>query len=78
LYGKVKFARNDRTVRGGPGVGGGVGLYIRSGLGFMVIARSSESGVEFLFVEIKMRNRVVLVAKIYRPPYKCCVSFARR
>jgi hypothetical protein len=25
-----KFVRNDRTVRGGPGVG----LYIKSGLGF--------------------------------------------
>jgi hypothetical protein len=29
------FVRNDRTVRGGPGVGG-VGLYIRSELGFKV------------------------------------------
>jgi hypothetical protein len=38
-----KFVRNDRTVRGG-----GVGL--RSGLGFKVIARSSESDVKFLFV----------------------------
>jgi hypothetical protein len=34
----------------------------------MVIARSSESGVEFLFVEVKLRNRVVRVATIYRPP----------
>jgi hypothetical protein len=49
-------------------VGGGLGLYIRSGIGFKVIARSSESGVEFLFVDIKLRNRVVLVATIYRPP----------
>jgi hypothetical protein len=40
-----KFVRNDRTVRGG-----GVGLFIRSGLGFKVIARSSESDVKFLFV----------------------------
>jgi hypothetical protein len=45
-----------------------VGLYIRSELGFKVIARSSESGVEFLFVEIKLRNRVNLVATVYRPP----------
>jgi hypothetical protein len=43
-----KFVRNDRTVRVGPGVGGGG---VESGLGFKVIARSSESGVEFLFVE---------------------------
>jgi hypothetical protein len=33
-----------------------------------VIPRSSESGVEFLFVEIKLRNRMFLVATIYRPP----------
>jgi hypothetical protein len=33
-----------------------------------VIARSSESGVEFLFVEIKLHNRVVLLATICRPP----------
>jgi hypothetical protein len=64
-----KVVRNDWMVRGGSGVGGGgVGLYIRSGLGFKLIARSSESGVEFLFVEVKLRNRVVLVATIYRPP----------
>jgi hypothetical protein len=30
-----KFVRNDRMVRSGPGVGGGVvGLYIKSGLRF--------------------------------------------
>jgi hypothetical protein len=63
-----KFVRNDRTVRVGPGVGGSrVGFYMRYGLGFKVIARSSESGVE-LFVEVKLRNRVVLVATIYGPP----------
>jgi hypothetical protein len=45
-----------------------VGLYIRGGLGFKVIASSSECGAEFLFVEIKLRNRVVLMATIYRPP----------
>jgi hypothetical protein len=40
-----KFVRNDRTERGGPGVrGGGVGSD----------SRSSESGVKFLFVEIKL------------------------
>jgi hypothetical protein len=46
-----KFVRNDRTVHSGFGVGGdGVALYIRSGLGFKVIARSSESGVEFFLL----------------------------
>jgi hypothetical protein len=65
-----KFVRNHWIVRGGPGVGGGcVGSYIRSGLGFKVIARSSESFVEFLFIEIKPRlRRMVFVATIYRPP----------
>jgi hypothetical protein len=64
-----KFVRNDRTVCGAPGLaGGGVGLYIRSGFGFKVIAKSSDSGVEFLFVEIKLRNRVLLVVTMYRPP----------
>jgi hypothetical protein len=33
-----------------------------------VVAKSSESSVEFLFLEIKLRNRVILVATIYRPP----------
>jgi hypothetical protein len=79
-----KVVRNYWMVRGGPGVGGGgVGLYIKSGLGFKVIARSSESGVEFLFVEVKLRNRVVLVATIYRPPntsvvYRSTVIMVRR
>jgi hypothetical protein len=53
-----------------------VGLYIRSGLGFKVIAKSSESsGVEFLFVEIKLRNRVVLVATICIPPNTSVVYY---
>jgi hypothetical protein len=45
-----------------------VGLYIKNGLGFKAIARSSESDVEFLFVEIGLRNQVVLGTTIYRPP----------
>jgi hypothetical protein len=57
------------TVRGGPGVSGGdEGLYIRIWLGFKEIARSTESAVEFLFVENGVLNLVVPVATIYRPP----------
>jgi hypothetical protein len=40
--------------------GGGVGLYKRSGLGFKV--------VESLLRVSRLRNRVVLMATIYRPP----------
>jgi hypothetical protein len=55
-----------------------VGLYIRSGLGFKVIARSSESGVEFFFAVIKLRNRVVFVAIIYYTGHLAQVLFIIR
>jgi hypothetical protein len=42
---------------------GGVGSYIR--FGFKVGTKYSDSGVNFLIVEIKLRKWVVLVATIY-------------
>jgi hypothetical protein len=49
-------------VRGKTGTdGGGVGIYIRNSLRYKIVRQSTETGVEFLFVEIRLFNRVILV-----------------
>jgi hypothetical protein len=61
--------RNDRTVFGRPQTqGGGVGIYLKSGIKYRVLAKSKEIGIEFLFAEIIINTRKILIASIYRPP----------
>jgi hypothetical protein len=58
--------RNDRTVRGRTGTDGvGVGINIRNSL---------RCKIEFLFVEIRLLNRIVLVGSVYRPPISSIVN----
>jgi hypothetical protein len=73
-----KFIRNDRSVRGRTGVaGGGVGLYVRKGISFKEVAKSSEAGIEYLFVEMRLSDRMILVGSIYRPPNSSTVYLAQ-
>jgi hypothetical protein len=46
----------------------GLVYYIRNSLRYKKVRQSTEIGVEFLFVEIKLLNRVILVGSLYRPP----------
>jgi hypothetical protein len=63
-----KFVRNDRTVRGRTGTDGvGVGIHIRNSL---------RCKIEFLFLEIRLLNRVVLLGSVYRPPISSIVNHA--
>jgi exonuclease III len=63
------FLRNDRTVLGRPNTqGGGVGIYLKSGLKYRILAKSKEIGLEFIFVEIIVNSKKLLIASIYRPP----------
>jgi hypothetical protein len=55
-------------VRGRTGTDGdGVGIYIRNGLRYKIVRQSTEIGVEFLFVVIRLLDRVILVGSVYRP-----------
>jgi hypothetical protein len=42
--------------------GGGVGIK------YKIVRQSTEIGVDFMFVEIMMLNRLILVGLVYRPP----------
>jgi hypothetical protein len=56
---------NYRSVYGGPGTGGGgVGLYLQNKL----VAKSSQVGVEYVFVEIRLPQKTLLMGSVYRPP----------
>jgi hypothetical protein len=66
-----KFVRIDRTVRSRTDTAGGgvsISIYIRSSLRHKIVRQSTDIGVEFLFVEITLLNRVILVGSVYRPP----------
>jgi hypothetical protein len=72
-----KFVRNDRTVRGRNGTdSSGVGIYIGNGLMYKIVRHSTEIGLEFMFVEIKLLNRVILVGLVFRPPNSSIVYHA--
>lgn len=64
-----KLLRNDRFRKRG----GGVALYVREDLSTRVIARSKKESkhVEFLFVETKVNNILMLIGVVYAPPSNC-------
>jgi Reverse transcriptase (RNA-dependent DNA polymerase)/Endonuclease-reverse transcriptase len=61
-----KLVRSDRTDGRR---GGGVGIYIKSGISYKVIAKSTPAQpVDYIFVDLKIFGTRVLVAVIYCPP----------
>jgi hypothetical protein len=56
-----RFLRNDRSVFGRPVTGGGVGLYLKNKL----VAKSSQVGVEYIFAEIRLPHKTLLVGSVY-------------
>jgi hypothetical protein len=64
-----RFLRNDRSVYGRPGTGGGgVGLCLKSHLKNRLVAKSFQVGVEYIFIEIRLPHKTLLVSSVYRPP----------
>lgn len=55
--------RNDRKKKRG----GGVMMYVRTGIKYKVIAMSNRSDIEYLFVEMNINNNKVLIGIVYRP-----------
>jgi hypothetical protein len=55
---------NDRPVLGGPDIDGGNFGCFKNGLKHRVVCQSVEVGVEFLFVEIRLRDRLILVGTV--------------
>jgi hypothetical protein len=47
--------------------GSGVVMYIKNGLRHRVVCQLIELGVEFLFVEIRLRDMVIFASTLYRP-----------
>lgn len=66
-----KIYRNDRMTRT---TGGGVAIYVKKHLSVKIVAKSDQSDIEYLFVEIKLANTKILVGAIYRPPPPRCIS----
>jgi hypothetical protein len=57
-----------RADRGGGRRGGGVALYLRENLRYMVVARSTPTSVvDYLFIELRLPYPI-LVCSIYNPP----------
>jgi hypothetical protein len=61
--------RNDRSVYGRPGTGGGgVNSYLRSHLKNRLVTKSSQVGVKYIFAEIRLPHKTLLVGSVYMPP----------
>lgn len=60
------LVRNDRMGKRG----GGVGVYIKSNTSFKIIEKSTSTGtvVEYLMLEIFIRETSYLIVVVYRPP----------
>ena len=54
------LVRNDRLTHAG-----GVGIYISSHFLWKVVANSSNDSLEYLFVEVKLKNESILIGIIY-------------
>ncbi|CAH2091775.1 unnamed protein product [Euphydryas editha] len=64
-----RFFRNDRTGRGG----GGVGIYLRSSIPASVVSYSdslSTGSIEYLFLELTIHHKRVLLGVLYCPSDK--------
>ena len=58
-----KLLRSDRSSHGG-----GVAIYIRSNISFKFVNKSStDSQIEYLFLEICTENNKMLIGSVYRP-----------
>jgi hypothetical protein len=58
-----KLVHSDRND------GSGVGLYVKSGIAFKVVAKSTpEQPIDYIFADLKICGTRLLVGVIYTPP----------
>lgn len=63
---RLKHVPRSASVRGGRG--GGVGSYIKTGIGARVLNHSEQLDVEQKWLSVKINGRKILVGTAYRPP----------
>ena len=63
-----RIYRNDRTKKRG----GGVCVYLRNDLQAKILCYSSNSVIEFLFLEIHYLGNKILLGAVYKPPKPSC------
>lgn len=65
-----KFIRRDRDTRGG-----GVGVYLKSGLDWELLNFHSLNSLEQLWVRISVRSKKIIIGILYRPPNSSIIDF---
>ena len=58
------FVRVDRTGRRG----GGVGIFVKSSLNFEILASMSLDCIEYVWIKLLIKDKIIILWTIYRPP----------